>query len=181
MSWQYYTDKPSDQIVNSKSFESKIKITGNTLDNDNNKNVEMSVVLKYFNNFWKTLEILLINCEINPILNWNENCVISSSAGVETFAITDAKAYVPVATLSSEHNVKLLKQLESGFKRIIIWNKHQSKLTDQEQNRYFDYLIDQSFQVVIRLFVLLFENRTYRTAHRILFSKIRNKRLSCYY
>ena len=60
-----------------------------------------------------------------------------------------------------------MKQLESGFERTIIWNKYQSKVTEQAQNRYLDYLSDPSFQGVDRLFVLLFENRTYRTVHTI--------------
>ena len=60
-----------------------------------------------------------------------------------------------------------MKQLESGFERTIIWNKYQSKVTEQAQNRYLDYLTDPSFQGVDRLFVLLFENRTYRTVHTI--------------
>ena len=60
-----------------------------------------------------------------------------------------------------------MKQLESGFKRIINWNKYQSKLTGQTQNRYLDYLIDPSFQgVKSKLFDLLFENKSDRIAHR---------------
>ena len=58
-----------------------------------------------------------------------------------------------------------MKQLESGFKKTINWNKYQSKQIDQEQNRDFDYLNDSMTQVVSRLFVLLFENRTDRTVH----------------
>ena len=61
--------------------------------------------------------------------------------------------------------LKLLKQLESGFKRTINSNKYQSKLTEQAQNRYLDYLIDPSFHGVNRIFVLLFENRTDRKVH----------------
>ena len=57
------------------------------------------------------------------------------------FIIADRKLYVPVITLSSQDNVKLLKQLESGFKRTINWNKYQSKITEQAQNRYFKFLI----------------------------------------
>ena len=61
--------------------------------------------------------------------------------------------------------LKLLKQLESGFKRTINSNKYQSKLTEQAQNRYLDYLIDPNFHGVNRIFVLLFENRTDRKVH----------------
>ena len=84
----------------------------------------------------------LINCEINLVVTWSENCVISSATGAREFAITDTKLYVPVVTLLTQVNIKLLKQLQSGFKRIINGNKYQSKVTDQAQNRYLDYLID---------------------------------------
>ena len=63
-----------------------------------------------------------------------------------TFTITDTKLYVLVVTLSTKDNVKLFKQLESGFKRIINWNKNKSKITEQTRNRYLDFLIDPSFQ-----------------------------------
>ena len=57
----------------------------------------------------------------------------------------------------------MLKQLKSGFKRTINWNKYQSKVSIQVPNPYLDYLIDPSFQGVYRLFVLSFENSTDRT------------------
>ena len=92
----------------------------------------------------------LINCEINLILTWSENFVIAHNTAanqVATFAITDTKLYVPVVTLSTQDNAKLLQQLESGFQRIINWNKHQSKVTIKVPNPYLNYLIDPSFQV----------------------------------
>ena len=107
----------------------------------------------------------LINCEISLILTLSKNCVISSAVGETKFAITDAKRYVPVVTLPTKDNVKLLKQLESGFKRKINWNKYQSKLTEQTQNRYLGYLIYPSFQGVNRLFVLSFENKNVAVLH----------------
>ena len=88
------------------------------------------VPLKYLNNFWRTLEMPLINFEINLILTWSANCVVFSNAVVNqgpTFAITNTKLYVPVVTLLAQNNVKLLRQLKSGFKRAINWNKYQSK------------------------------------------------------
>ena len=68
------------------------------------------VTLKYLSNFWRTLEIPLINCEINAILTWSANFVISNAAANQatTFAITDIKLYVPVVTLSTDDNAKLL-------------------------------------------------------------------------
>ena len=59
-----------------------------------------------------------------------------------------------------------MKQLESGFKRTINWNKYQSKITGQTQNRYSDFLIDPSFQIVNMLFVLSFENKDVRESYK---------------
>ena len=68
----------------------------------------------------------LINCEVNLILTWSKDCVITNSTGEGKFAITDTKLYVPVVTLSTQDNAKLLQQLKSGFKRTINWKKYQS-------------------------------------------------------
>ena len=65
---------------------------------------------------------------------------------------------VPVVTLSTQENIKLLKQLESGSKRTTNWKKYLAKTTNQVQNRYLDFLIDPSFQGVNRLFVLSFKD-----------------------
>ena len=79
------------------------------------------------------------------------------------FKITDTKLYVPVVTLSNQDNVKLLKHLESGFKRTTNWNKYQSKKNKcRAQNRYLDFLIDPSFQAVNRLFLLSFKDENGR-------------------
>ena len=69
--WQYYRDGPHDNFTDSESFKSKIKIAGNAPADGNTKDVEISVPLKYLGNFWKTLEMSLINCEINLILKWS--------------------------------------------------------------------------------------------------------------
>ena len=124
--WQYYKDDPNDNIENSESFKYKIKITGKTPNNGNTKDVEIIVPLKYLSNFWRTLEMPLINCEVNLILTWSKDCVITNSTGAGKFAITETKLYVPVVTLSTHHNAKLLQQLKSGFKRAIILNKYES-------------------------------------------------------
>ena len=75
--------------------------------------------LKYSSNFWVTLEMSLINCEINLILTWSANCIISSAAENRAiiFAISDTKLYVSVVTLSTQDNGKLLQQMKSNFKR----------------------------------------------------------------
>ena len=67
----------------------------------------------------------LINCKINLILSWSENCVISSATGKTKFQ------NVLIVTLSIHDNAKLLEQLKSGFKRIFNWNKYQSKIKNQ--------------------------------------------------
>ena len=79
--WEYYKDDPNDNIVRSEWFKSKIEITGKTPANGNIKDVEIIVPLKYLINFWRTLEIPLINCEVNLILTWSRDCVITNSTG----------------------------------------------------------------------------------------------------
>ena len=88
------------------------------------------VLLNYLSNFWKTLEIPLINCEIELILDWSANCVIiytNLANQVSTFTITETNIYVPVVTSSTQDNAKLLTQLKNGFKRTISWNKYLAK------------------------------------------------------
>ena len=72
----------------------------------------------------------LMNCEVNLILTWSANCVIMSTDIANqnaTFTITETKPYVPVVTLSTQDNAKLLTQLKSGIKRTINWDKYLSK------------------------------------------------------
>ena len=163
--WQYYRDEPNDNLQDSESFKSKIKITGKTPNNGNEKDVEIVVPVQYLSNFWRTLEMPLINCEVNLISTWSSTCVITNSASVGTFAITDIKLYVPVVTLSRQDNFKLLQQLKSGFKRVISCNKYLSKPELLGRNSNLNHLVEPSFQGVNRLFVLAFENDTQRTSH----------------
>ena len=135
--------------------------------------------LKDLSHFWRTLDMALINCEINLILTLSENCVLTSKAtrdavsaqgrdpGVTaidnpttnvTFEITDTKLYVPVFTLSTENDKRLLEQLRKEFKRTIKWNNYRSEMTNQTKNNNSNYLIDPTFTKVNRLFVLWFEN-----------------------
>ena len=162
---QYFRDEPNDNIEDSKSFKSKIKITGKAPDDDNEKDVEIMVPLKYLSNFWRTLEMPLINCEVNLILTWSSTCFITDSNGAGTFAIIDTKLYVPVVTLSTQENTKLLQQLKSCFKRVINWNKYLSKPESFRRNANLSYLVEPSFQGINRLFVLAFEGDTQRTSH----------------
>ena len=125
--WQYYRDKPNDNLADSESFKSKIKITGETPAVGNEKDVEIMVPLNYLSNFWRTLEMPLINCEVNLVLTWPLTSVITNSTGAGRFAITDTKLYVPVVTISTQDSSKLLQQLKWGFKRVINWNKYQNQ------------------------------------------------------
>ena len=107
----------------------------------------------------------LINCEVNLELTWSKDCVITNSTGAGKFQITETNLYVPVVTLSTQDNVKLLQQLKSGLKRTIKWNQYESSVKTLAQNRYLSYLINPSFQGVNRLFVLSFENENDRRSH----------------
>ena len=128
---------------------------------------------KHLSDFWKTLNIPLINCEIELILNWSKNCALAdmtvratrnkedppttvAPTGLE-FQITGTRLYVPFVTLSTENDKKLLEQLKSGFKRTIKWNKYRTQMTSQSNNNNSNYLIDPTFTKVNRLFILSFE------------------------
>ena len=150
--WNYYRDEPSDPLSsNSESFKYKTSITGNTYnigageagydaDKVGKNETEITVPLKHLINFCRTLNIPLINCEIELILTWSQNCAladmtaraagnnndppaIGAPTGLE-FQITDTKLHIPVVTLSKENDKKILEQLKSGFKRTVKWNKY---------------------------------------------------------
>ena len=135
-------DFKRDEIVNNAnvtndnnaiSFKYKANLIGNT-ETNGTKKVKIAVSLKYLSNFWRSLEMPLINCKVELSLRWIENCVVISAAvdanvnntGADsaTFTITDGKLYVPIVTLSAEDNAKLSKLLSEGFKRSIYWNKY---------------------------------------------------------
>ena len=119
--WQYCKDIPArnanDEIIvfdannTTDSFKFKAKITGQT-GNNGTKDVEIIVPLKYLSNFWRTLEMPLINCEVNLILTWSSSCVLIATGTQNqnaTFAVTDTKLYVPAVTLSTQENTKFLQ------------------------------------------------------------------------
>ena len=171
--WQYCKEIPAvnnaGDIVDfnganaTDSFNFKTKITGQTAADNNNGNiagrvdVEIMVPLKYLSNFWRTLEMPLINSEIELILTWSRNSVIISTNVANqnpTFTITETTLHFPVITLSTQDNAKLLPHLKSGFKKIISWNKYLAKPELLAQNVNLNHLIEPSFQGVNRLFVL---------------------------
>ena len=160
---------------------------GVTHNNLTKNDVKIVVPLKYLSNFWRSLNIPLINCVVELILTWFKNCVLIDKITRDAdynidlnvreinnpedaiFQITDKKLYVPVVTLSKESDIKLLEQLKSGFKRTVKWNKYRSQMTIQPQNNNLNYLIDPTFTNVNRLFVLSFP-RNNNTDSRYSFS-----------
>ena len=141
--WNYYRDEPSNPLSsNSESFKYKTNIVGKTPeDNDSLTNAKVVIPLKYLSNFWRSLNIPLINCEVELILTWSKNCALvdmtrrnaqgNNPATVPpteiTFEITDTNLYVPVVTLSKENDTKLLEQLKTGFKRTLKWENTDHK------------------------------------------------------
>ena len=153
--WQYCKDIPAvnnnGDIVDfnganaTDSFNFKAKITGQTGDDGKVNNVEIMVSLKHLSNFWRTLEMPLINCKVNLISTWSTNSVIvytNVANQGSTFAIAETNLYVPVVTLSIQDNAKLLPQLKSGFKRTISWNKYLSKPELLAQNTNLNPLVE---------------------------------------
>ena len=108
---------------NAPSFKHKASLIGNNEANGTKNKVKISVPLKYLSNFWRSLEMPLINFKVELSLKWYERCLLTA-ATTATFTITDAKLYVPIITLSIEDNSKLTKLLNEGFKRPIYWNEY---------------------------------------------------------
>ena len=178
--WNCYRDEPSNLLSSNSEFSKyKTGIAENTYNVgageagcDTNKVGKNEVVnsLKHLSNFWRHLNIPLINCEVGLILTWSKDCALAdmtvraaqgdnpalvAPTGLE-FQITDTKLYIPVVTLSKENGIKLLDQLKLGFKRTIKWNKCRSQMTMQRKNNNLNYLIDPTFTNINRLFVLSF-------------------------
>ena len=142
-------------------FIFKQKIAGKTVAGGI-RDVEIMMSLKYSTNFWRTLEMFLIDCEINLILTWSDKNVLSNDAKASKFAIKDTEIYDPVIILLTQDSAKLLHQLKSGLKKQLTGTNINQKNTSSKP---IDYLIDPSFQGVNRLFVLSFENNANRTVH----------------
>ena len=165
---QFKRDEPPDDNANgannTTSLVYKSKLISGTDDNNVN-NVKLVVPLKYVSNFFRSLEMPLVNCKIDLELTWHKDCMISSvnaAAGqVVSFMITNTKLYVPVVTSSTNDNTNLTKQLNHGFKRSIYWNQYVSKPfpeTPHKKTGITRFALDAAFQGVNRLFVLAFED-----------------------
>ena len=103
---------------NAPSFKYKSNLIDNTENNGTKNGIKIAVTLKYLSNFWRLLEMPLINCKVELSLKWTKNCVLTTAANANKviFKTTDAKLYVPSVTLSIEDNSKLTKLLHEGLK-----------------------------------------------------------------
>ena len=160
--WQHCKDIPpineNGDIINFNGANDTDSFNFKSNNNDDNiarkVDVEIMIPLKYLRNFWRTLEMPLINHEIEIILTWSINSVIISTDvadQIPTFTITETKLYVSVVTLSTQDNSKLLPQLKNGFKRTISWNKYLVKPELLAKNKNLNHLIEPSFQGINRL------------------------------
>ena len=171
--YQHKRDEPPEaNAINdlttdtSSSFKYKVELLGNpVLDGAIAKrNVKVVVPLKYLSNFFRSLEMPLINCKIKLNLTWKKECVLSTDAGNAVFIINDTKMYVPVVTLSEEDNKDFIEQQNKGFQRSISWNEYKTKelnATVDNNNpansvRYIN--LDPSFQGVNRLFIMAYNS-----------------------
>ena len=165
--YQYKRDEPpEDDAVadltadNSSSLKYKISLLGNPVVAHNiaRINVKVVVPLKYLSNFFRSLEMPLINCKIKLNLTWKKECVLSTDDGNAVFIINDTKMYVPVVTLSKEDNKDFIEQRDKGFQRSIYWNEYKTKEINEDADaNVFKYInLDPSFQGVNRLFVMVY-------------------------
>ena len=148
--YQYRRDEPpEDDAVadltadNSSSLKYKISLLGNPVVANNiaRINVKAVVPLKYLGNFFRSLEMPLINCKIKLNLTWKKECVLSIDDGNAVFIINDTKMYVPVVTLSKEDNKDFIEQRDKGFQRSIYWNEYKTKEINEDADaNVFKYI-----------------------------------------
>ena len=165
--YQYKRDEPPEaNAINdlttdtSSSFKYKVSLLGNPVVANNIARINVKVVipLKYLSNFFRSLEIPLINCKIKLNLTWKKECVLSTDDGNAVFIINDTKLYVPVVTLSKEDNKDFIEQQNKKFQRSIYWNEYKTKkINENADANVFKYInLDPSFQGVNRLFVMAY-------------------------
>ena len=180
--WFYSKDEAANfnnNIANFKSFKYKAKLLGNTFvqpapnpTNETLKNATIVVPLKYLSNFWRSLEMPLINCNVEIKLRSTKHCVLFV-AGTDNangnnddnniiFTIKDTKLYVTVVTLSARDNQKLSKLLSKGFEISAYWNEYKTKSDNKYTTNEFRYFLESNFVVVNRLFVLVYNNNAQR-------------------
>ena len=167
--WQFKRDEIVNNADvsndNAPSFKYKANLFGNTENNGTKIGVKITVPVKYLSNFWRSLEMPLINCKVELSLKWYERCLLTA-ATTATFRITDTKLYVPIVTLSIEDNSKLTKLLNEGFNgfNLIYWNEYKVspnkivEIAGANDVKYIRELLDSSCQGVKRLFVFAYNN-----------------------
>ena len=171
----------NEKITTRTYFEYKTKIRGGTRAYNNTLDKEVVVRIKYLNNFPRSLDFCLINCEVERDLPWSRKFLVSeiyktleapanpaANTSTEhvpptltfdaTFQIKSTKLYVPVVTLPINDHIKFLENLKRGFKGTVSWNKCKSEITMQPKNNSLDYMIDPTFRNRNRLFVISFKN-----------------------
>ena len=165
--YQYKRDQPPEAnavadltVNNSSSFKYKVSLLGNPVfdGNTTKRSVKVVVPLKYLSNFFRSLEMPLINCKIKLNLSWKKECVLSNQDGAAVFIINDTKMYVPVVTLSKEDNKDFIEQQNEGVQRSIYWNEYKTKeINENADANVFKHInLDPSFQGVNRLFVMAY-------------------------
>ena len=184
--YQYKRDEPPEaNAINdlttdtSSSFKYKVELLGNPVLHGNTAkgSVKVVVPLKYLSNFFRLLEMPLINCKIKVNLTWKKECVLSTVAGNAVFIINDTKMYVPVVTLSKEDNKDFIEQQNKGLQRSIYWNEYKTKeINENADANVFKYInLDPSFQGVNRLFVMAYNRAngqpTRNGTTKVLFTK----------
>ena len=193
--WNYYPDMPNSGYNNnnrdrmfypikySESLNYKTKLVGDLPASNNEaelEDVKIVVPLKKLSKFMFNLDILLINAEIELILKWSQNCVLTEKAHRDAIAegddpatepavnaintpsdlkfnITGRKLYVPVVTLQTKYQNQLYEELKTGITIDFTWSKYRSQVINQAATNNLNYLIDPTFNNVNRLFVLAFE------------------------
>ena len=168
--YQYKRDEPPNNNVNLTadnliSFKYKVNLLGNIAadDPDNARvgrlNVKIVVLLEHLSNFFRSLEMPLINCKIKLNLTWKKECILSIAADDAVFIINNTKLYVPVVTLSKEDNKDFIEQQNKGFQRSIYWNEYKTKekkTEDADANATKYINLDPSLQGINRLFLMAY-------------------------
>ena len=174
--WDYYRGEVNDEaneiVTKSKYFEYKTKIIARTAANTCVLKKNVFVPLKYLSNFWRSVDLPLINYETELDLAWSKDCILSEtlnnakvpdnpianpaiarlsegSNSNATFKLNSTKIYVPVATLFINDSIKFLENIKQGFKRTLSWNKYRSEITAQPKKSNLDYMIDPTIMNII--------------------------------
>ena len=160
--YQYKRDEPPANLTNnlatntSSSFEYKVNLLGNpvVVNNVAKLNVKIVVPLKYLSNFFRSLEMPLINCKIKLNLTWKKNVyyqlmmmmLILIILIIILYSLSMIQKYTFQLLLCQK---KIIKILLKGFQRSIYWNEYKTKEQEENAAAVFKYInLDPSFQGV---------------------------------